>query len=524
MDEDDDGPLTPLDQLLRPAEVAIESMNSLADEMLGPLRERGSGHGGAAMASSGQGGQGGQGANGMPGRHGGVAGGGRAYLAQQYTEVAEDAEQRLEELLALAAEPSPAVDFDALRRSYEARPLPADALVEPPRWADYAPDPGQVSSSAPGRPLLSGPYQQRLADARLKHQRALREYRHQERDLRAQAEQARLAHEQEEQQRARSVREYNERLEGYRKSYQEGHPAAVESVLERALAAAGRLPGLEVPARVSYRELTRTAVVDLVLPGPAVVPAALRFQVAPDGGVEAVPRPRRECLARYRQLTARLVLRALDALLAADTESRLDGIVVNGRAVTAEAGESCLVTVDARREDLFAGSLLPDTDAEAVERLKQLTCVLSADPFAPVPVPPFAIGRSGPPAPEELSPGEFAALIAELFEQMGLEEWEPKLRGKDGLLAFAQGDGRGFSAETHVVFAARRPMTVGADAVRDVAEVIADEEAAGGVWATTGSFEADAVLAAASCPELRLIDGGELRALVRAHLGAELGG
>ena len=525
MDEDDEGPLTPLDQLLRPAEVAIDSMNSLADEMLGPLRERGSGHGGAAMASSGQGGQGGQGANGMPGRPGGVTGsGGRAYLAQQYTEVAEDAEQRLEELLALAAEPSPAVDFDALRRSYEPRPLPAEALVEPPRWADYAPDPGQVSSAAPGRPLLSGPYQQRLADARLKHQRALREYRHQERDLRAQAEQARLAHEQEEQQRARSVREYNERLEGYRKSYQEGHPAAVESVLERALAAAGRLPGLEVPARVSYRELTRTAVVDLVLPGPAVVPAALRFQVAPDGGVEAVPRPRRECLARYRQLTARLVLRALDALLAADTESRLDGIVVNGRAVTAEAGESCLVTVDARREDLFAGSLLPDTDAEAVERLKQLTCVLSADPFAPVPVPPFAIGRSGPPAPEELSPGEFAALIAELFEQMGLEEWEPKLRGKDGLLAFAQGDGRGFSADTHVVFAARRPMTVAADAVRDVAEVIADEGAAGGVWATTGSFEADAVLAAASCPELRLIDGGELRALVRAHLGAELGG
>jgi restriction system protein len=67
-------------------------------------------------------------------------------------------------------------------------------------------------------------------------------------------------------------------------------------------------------------------------------------------------------------------------------------------------------------------------------------------------------------------------------------------------------------------------MTVGADAVRDVAEVVADEGAGGGIWATTGSFEADAVVAAAAFPELRLIDGGELRALVRAHLGAELGG
>ncbi|WP_042400474.1 hypothetical protein, partial [Streptacidiphilus carbonis] len=68
MEEDDEGPLTPLEQLLRPPEVAIESMYSLADEMLGPLRERGSGHGGAAMVSSGLGGQDGQGANGVKGR------------------------------------------------------------------------------------------------------------------------------------------------------------------------------------------------------------------------------------------------------------------------------------------------------------------------------------------------------------------------------------------------------------------------------------------------------------------------
>ena len=522
MDEDEDGPLTHLEDLL-------DQMNGLADEMLGPLRGR-SGRGGAAMAAGGRDGWAGRdGIGGGQEWPGGrvtrqAAGGGRAYLAQQYTEVAEDAEQRLEELLALAAEPSPAVDFDALRRPYEPRPLPADAVAEPPRWSDFAPDPGPATSGAPGRPLLSGPYQQELAAARLRHQRALREYRDREKELRGRAEEARLAHEREEQHRARSVREYNERLEGYRVSYEEGRPAAVESVLERALAAAGRLPGLEVPARVSYRELTRTAVVDLVLPGPTVVPSALRFQVAPDGGVEAVERPRAETLARYHQLLARLVLRALDALLAADTESRLDGIVLNGLAVTAEAGESCLVSVDARRADLFAGTLLPGSNAEAVERLCALPCVLSDDPFGPTPVVPFAISRSGPPAPEDLSPAEFTAMITELFELMGLDDWDLRLQGHDGLLAVAQGDGREFADTSYVVFAARRPSTVRADAVRDVAEVVADEHADGGVWATTGSFDLDAVVAAASLPKLRLIDGGELRALVRAHLGAELGG
>jgi len=478
----------------------LEEMNGLADEMLGGIG--GQRHGGTGM----------------------TPGGGRAYLAQQYTEVARDAEQGLEELLALAAEPSPAVDFDALQRSYESRPLPPEAVAEPPRWPDYAPEPGPSAPGSPGKPLLSGEYQQQLASARLRHQRALREYRDHEKELRGLAEQARLVHEQEEQQRARSVREYNERLRNYRAAYEEGEPAAVESVLERALAAAGRLPGLEVPARVSYRALTRTAVVDLVLPSPAVVPAALEFRVVADGGVEPVPRPRQETRARYLQLVARLVLRALDALLAADTESQLDGIVVNGRAVTAEAGEICVVSVDARRGDLYASTLLPTAHGDAVERLRELPCVLSEDPEIPSPVVPYAAACAAAPAPEELSPGEFAALIAELFEHLGLDEWELRLRGRDGLLALGRGDGRQLAEVSYVVCAARRPLVVGAEVVRNVAEAVDEEAAERGIWATTGSFHPDAVIAAASLPQLRLIDGGELRALVRAHLGAELGG
>ncbi|QMU75447.1 restriction endonuclease [Streptacidiphilus sp. PB12-B1b] len=451
-------------------------------------------------------------------------GGGRAYLALQYTEVAQDAELRLDELLSLAAEPSPAVDFDALQRTYEPRPLPPEAVAEPPRWADYAPDPGPVTAAAPGKPLLSGAYQQQLAAARLVHQRALREYRDHEKELRRRAEEARLSHEQDEQQRARSVREYNDRLRNYRAAYEQGEPAAVESVLERALAAAGRLPGLEVPARVSYRALTRTAVVDLVLPSPAVVPPALEFQVVEDGGVEPVPRPRQESLARYQQLIARLVLRALDAILAADTESQLDGIVLNGRAVTAEAGETCVVSVDARRGDLYARTLLPQAHHEAVERLRDLPSVLTDDPFAPAPVTPYAVACAAAPAPEELSPGEFAALVAELFEHLGLDEWELRLHGRDGLLALGHGDGRHLAEAPYVVCAARRPLVVSAEAVRNVAEVVEEEAAEQGIWATTGSFHPDAVIAAASLPELRLIDGGELRALIRAHLGTELGG
>jgi restriction system protein len=479
-------------------------MDRLADEMLGPLwRER------------------------RDGGEGEVTGRRRAVLAQQYTEVAEAAEQRLDELLDLAAEASPAVDFEALRREYAPRPLPPAAVSEPPRWSDFEPDPAQPPVGRPGQPLLDAAYQQRLASARLAHQRALREYREQERSLRDRAEEIRLAYEREERERADAVRAYNERLVEYRHAYEDGEPAAVESVLERALAAAGRLPGLEVPARVGYRPLTRTAVIDLVLPGVGVVPPALNFRVSPDessGGVDPVPRPREECVERYLLLVARLALRALDAVVAADTESHLDGVVLNGRVVTAEAGETTLLSVDARRADLYARTLLPTEHADALRRLRELPCRLTADPYGPSPVVPFGVSSPTAPQPEELSPGEFAGLASELFAAMGLPDWDARLVGRDGLLAIAHGDGAGFAERPHVVCLARRPAVVGAEAVRNVAEVMQEEGAEAAIWATTGSFHPRAVLAAAEHPDLRLIDGGELRALIREHLGAELGG
>lgn len=444
----------------------------------------------------------------------------------QYAEVAGEAEARLEELLTLAAEPSPAVDFDALRRDYVRRPLPPAVHVEPPRWADFEP-PFAPETQQGGHSLLDSGYQNRLAEARLRHQRALREYREQERVLRDRAEQLRLTYEREEQDRARVVREYNERLAEYRSAYERGDTEAVESVLERALASAGRLPGVDVTARVAYRQLTRTAVVDLLLPGPGIVPPALEFEVTdPEqgGGVQPIPRAPEELTLRYVTLLARLVLRALDALLAADTEARLDGVVLNGRVVTAQAGETTVLSVDARRAHLYARTLLPGDHGDALRRLRELPLRLSAAPLAAAPITPHAVGGRTAPTPEELSAGEFAGLVAELFEATGLLDWDPRLAGRDGVLATATTDSADPAAGAVVVCAARRPPLVGADAVRTVAQVCAEEHAAAGIWATTGSFAPDAVVAAAGLPGMRLIDGGELRALIREHLGQELGG
>jgi restriction system protein len=456
-----------------------------------------------------------------------IPGSRRARLAEQYTEVAEDAEQRLEELLAVAAEVPPAVDFGALRRHYEPRPAPESAdLGEAPRWEDYAPEAEPAPPEAPGRPLLTSGYQRQLAEARLAYQKALREYREGEEQQREEAERARAEHEREEQARERAVAEFNAALDASRAAYEDAEPAAVESVLERALAAAtGRLTelpgqaGLPGTARVHYRALTRTAVIDLALPAPGIVPAALSFRPAEEG-VEGVPRPEAEVRARYLQLIARLVLRALYAALAADSAGILYGIVLNGRMGTAGPESPCLLSVDARYEELAAEPLLPEGHAEAVERLRALDGSFSPDPYGQRPVAPLATVGGPVPTPQELSPGEFGALTAELAEHLGLTGWTPRLTGRDGLL----GTARDASGEGVVVCAARRPPVIGADAVRNAVEVAEEERLTRCFWITTGAFHADALGWARSHPGVRLIDGQELREIVRSRIGPELGG
>jgi restriction system protein len=364
------------------------------------------------------------------------------------------------------------------------------------------------------------------AEARLAYQKALREFRERQSELTEASARVHAEHDQAERAREQTVREFNERLDICRAAYQDAEPDAVESVLERALATAtarltDQLPGLPgLPgtgsARVRYRALTRTAVVDLALPAPGIVPAALSFRPALEG-VQGIPRPVSEVRARYEQLTSRLVLRALYTLLAVDTAGVLYGVVLNGRVGTPEPESPCLVSVDARYEELVAGSLLPADHPEAVDRLRALTGAHSDDLYAQHPVKPRTLlpTSSSAPAPEELSQGEFASLSAELFERMGTTGWSPRLLGRDGLLALA---------DEQVICVARRPHMISADAVRSAIEAAGEEDRPRCVWATTGGFHEDAEDLAEEHPELRLIDGVELRDLIRTQLGSELGG
>ncbi|WP_457033362.1 restriction endonuclease [Kitasatospora sp. P5_F3] len=504
-----------------------------------------------------------------------VAAHGRAAaLTHQRTLAVLAEHEQLADLLRRAALPVSAMDFESRLLSYEPRPYPAagaeagdgtgaGAAEEgpEPRWADYAPAEPQVA----GRLLLDSGYQRGLAEARLAHQRALREWRG--RRAAAAADSgvmaARRAHEEAEQARARAVREYNDSLEECRRAYRLAEPAAVESLLERALAAAeGATQDLPAPCRAVFRPLTRTAVLDLDLPALEVVPSLAGYRLGADGTVEPVPRPTADRAADYLRLAARLALRALQAADAVDTEEILTGVVLNGwlrSTDTPSADPVCLLSVDADRDALARTRLLPPETAtetetevagpeaghergkgvyadaeqdEALLRLRELAAVVTPDPYGVVPVEPSAEASRTVPSAADLSANEFVYLVRELLTRGGLTEWSVRLRGPAGLVATGAGEPGSALPGRWVVWASRPEEAGGAGVLgrqvedtelHTLAEAVREEGADRGLRLTTGRFSERALDLAGELEQIHLVDGDGVRELTATHLGLRLG-
>ncbi|MDQ0308427.1 restriction system protein [Kitasatospora herbaricolor] len=482
-----------------------------------------------------------------------VAAHGRAAALTHHRTLTVRAEHdRLADLLRRAALPVSPMDFESQLRTYEPRPFPAgeagpDGTGPEPRWEDYVPpraadaDPDE----GPSRRLLDSGYQRELAQARLTHQRALREWRTRRAEAADSGEaESRRAHQEAEQARARAVREYNDSLEECRRAYRLAEPAAVESLIERALAASETATqDLPAPCRAVFRPLTSTAVLDLDLPPLDLVPSLTGYRLTPEGEIEPVPRPAPDRATDYLRLVARLALRALQAADAVDTDEILAGVVLNGWLREPGSPEAvCLVSVDADRDALARTRLLPagapyeegqDGDGvyadaerdEALVRLRQLGAAVTPDPYARAGVEPAAAAGATVPSAADLSANEFAELVRELLTRGGLDGWSVRLRGPAGLVATGEGEAGSALPGRWVVWASRAAAPVAEEEIRTLAEAVREEAADRGLRLTTGRFS-DAALDLTgdeSHQHIHLVDGDGVRELARTHLGLPLG-
>ncbi|MEU3480956.1 restriction endonuclease [Streptomyces sp. NPDC033754] len=330
------------------------------------------------------------------------------------------------------------------------------------------------------------------------------------------------------------------RLEAER-AFGEGDLEGFAVGVEEALGFVGYPQGLGGARRVAFAPESRELVVEVELPGQAVVPSVTQYRFKASTPPAVVPQPRKEAetKALYRDLLARLALRAIDEAFAVTPPALVDQVAFNGKVrakdrATGKAIEPCLVSVRVSRES-FADLVLDEPELDPVASLHHLNATVSQHPYDLEPVRPVVTfdlsrykiaperdvvaGLDSRPDLVAMDPTDFEHLIRRLFEKIGLKSWVTQASRDDGIDAVAVNE-EPLIGGLCIIQAKRTKNVVSAETVRAVAGLVVDKGASKGIVVTTAWF-GKASWDFAPRNRVELIDGRHLKSLLLEHLGID---
>ena len=294
--------------------------------------------------------------------------------------------------------------------------------------------------------------------------------------------------------------------------------------------------GFPEVSRVAYVVESNQLVVEREVPNVEIVPAVTGFRyVKSRDVVESIARPATQIRILYASMVAQIALRTLHSLFAADAAKVIDSAVVNLVVDTIDPATGkrirpCLLTVRAAKDSFVEIDL---AKVEPLACLRSLGAQVSPSPHELRAVRPLVDFNMVDPrfvsTPDvlshldqrpnlaDLSPGEFEALITNLFSKMGLET-KLTQASRDGGVDCVAWDMRPVVGGKVIVQAKRYRHTVGVSAVRDLYGTVMNEGAAKGILVTTSGYGKSAYDFVANKP-LELITGGNLLYLLEEHTG-----
>ncbi|MFF4689631.1 restriction endonuclease [Streptomyces sp. NPDC001307] len=217
----------------------------------------------------------------------------------------------------------------------------------------------------------------------------------------------------------------------------------------------------------------------------------------------------------------------------------VNGVTLNGRVKTIDRATGqevspCLVTLSASREQ-FGKLRLSQVDPAAC--LKGLDALVSANPYDLEPIRPIiefdltkyrlmdsmdvVADLDSRPVLVKLTPTEFEHLIRQLFEAIGMEAWNTQASKDEGVDAVAVGKDPVFNGEC-IIQAKRYSKLVSAESVHALAGLVEHNRAAKGILVTTSWFGGASHKFAREHGRLQLIEGPELKYLIKEHLGKDV--
>jgi restriction system protein len=255
-----------------------------------------------------------------------------------------------------------------------------------------------------------------------------------------------------------------------------------------------------------------------------------------------VPRKDTEIKASYARLIARIVLRTIAETLAAAPATIVSGVALNGYVsskdrATGKSIRPCLISVGVSREEFGEVELdEPELDPQACLR-QYLNAIVSPHPYDLEPVRPLVTfdlsrykfvdelsivaGLDSRPDLLQLKPVEFEHLVRELFEAMGMKSWVTQGSRDDGVDAVVVNEDP-ILGGLCVIQAKRYSKIVGLEAVNALAGVMNDKAAAKGILVTTSWVGNRSREFAARNGRMTIIEGRELRHLIKEHLGRDV--
>jgi restriction system protein len=321
-------------------------------------------------------------------------------------------------------------------------------------------------------------------------------------------------------------------------------PEAFVEAIQRALATSVYPDGLNGSCAARYLPESRELLVEYELPRQEVIPAVTGHRYVKNRDlIQPEPRKAAEVNKLYEKLIAWVALRTLAEAFDVASATLVSGIIFNGYVsakdrTTGKPVRPLLLSVQAMR-DAFAEIVLDEPELDPKACLKgHLNALMSPHPYDLVPVEPVLkfdlskykfveemdviAGLDSRPDLLALTPGEFEHLTRRLFEAMGMKSWKTQDSKDDGVDAVAVNEDP-IVGGLCIIQAKRYSKIVGVEAVHALAGVMDDKNAAKGVLVTTSWVgKASRDFAARNGSRIEIIEGRQLRYLLKKHLGLDV--
>lgn len=406
--------------------------------------------------------------------------------------------------------------------------LPEDPLPDPgpaPQWADFAPA---------ERGILGRLGQKKaVADARARFDAAFAAFD------RARSEAAAAHHVRMQQLR----QEHRDRIDTLVAAAYRGDPDAAPELAAAVLETAEPLRDLLTGGRGVHRPEARELVIEVELPGKEAIPAEREWRyVVGRRVVDFRRRSDREIAALYRSLVAQATLATLLVVFRAFPPDVVDVVTVNAHIhttdpATGNPAHPCLVTASAPRETVD-GLRLDNPQLDAVECLHRLGAEISPNPYAAAAVTPFLdldvleryrlVTR-----PEDLAaldhradllqmdPYAFEGLVVALFAALGYRTWRTRNSHDDGIDGLAVSDNPHLPIEC-LIQVKRTRHRVNPKEVQALMGALAENPTATHAYLVTTSWFSDRTRQRGIDRRVRTMEGPELCALIKEHLGRDV--